>query len=230
MHAPAPATLIPPDTREALLARVRASLGGATVGTPEPPPIIDAVMRMAGPGDDLVRLFRERAEAVGMKVHPVESAGLQDRLVELLRGLGAKRVVLGLSQKERSARLDGVLGHAGFRVLDSTDGLDAQFDVDVGITDVHAALAETGTLICSTDEHHSRGVSLIPPIHIAIVREEDIVPDMLDYWADIAGKDGRGLPSSLAFITGPSKTADIEGVLVTGVHGPGQVHILFVAS
>ena len=99
-----------------------------------------------------------------------------------------------------------------------------------GVTDVHAALAETGTLICSTDGSHSRGASLIPPVHIAIVRERDIVPDMLDYWARLGGVPGGELPSSQSFITGPSKTADIEGVLVTGVHGPGEVHIVLVSE
>ena len=109
-----------------------------------------------------------------------------------------------------------------------TDRLDAQFDVDCGITGVHAALAETGTLVLYSDAHHSRGLSLVPPLHIAIVYRRDILPDMLDHWARLRGIPGSDLPSNMVFITGPSKTADIEGELVTGVHGPEAVHIMLV--
>ena len=102
------------------------------------------------------------------------------------------------------------------------------YAVDAGVTDVHAALAETGTLICCSDSTHGRGLSLVPPIHIAIVRRSDILPDMLDYMATCESTDPADLPSAQALITGPSKTGDIEGVLITGVHGPGRVLICLV--
>lgn len=92
------------------------------------------------------------------------------------------------------------------------------------MSDVTACLAETGTLVVATDADHARSVSLIPPVHIAIVPASRILPDMLDYWQKV----GRDIPSNQVFITGPSKTADIEGVLVTGVHGPRVVEILIV--
>jgi L-lactate dehydrogenase complex protein LldG len=107
--------------------------------------------------------------------------------------------------------------------------MEPHFIADASVTDVHAALAETGTLICNSDADHSRGCSLAVPTHIAIVRRQDLVPDMLDYTATLAGLTPAQLPSAQAFITGPSKTADIEGVLITGVHGPGKVIILLVA-
>ena len=106
--------------------------------------------------------------------------------------------------------------------------MDVQFDTDVGVTDVHAALAETGSLICNVDAKHSRGLSLVPPVHIAIVGARQILPDMLDYFATQHDVTGIALPSSQAIITGPSKTADIEGQLVTGVHGPGKVFVYVV--
>jgi L-lactate dehydrogenase complex protein LldG len=122
------------------------------------------------------------------------------------------------------------LRRKGVQVVEwaDTPGLASQFDTDAGITDVHAALAETGTLVCSTDAGHSRGLSLVPPVHVAIVRRSDIVPDMLDLWARSRGIAAAELPSSIALITGPSKTADIEGELVVGVHGPGEVHVILV--
>ena len=103
----------------------------------------------------------------------------------------------------------------------------SQYEADVGITDVHAALAETGTLVCQAGPLHGRGHSLVPPVHVAIVRRSDILPDLLDLVARMP-ENSRELPSAIALITGPSKTADIEGILITGVHGPGRVFVLLV--
>ncbi|MAE60513.1 MAG: hypothetical protein CMJ49_04050 [Planctomycetaceae bacterium] len=102
------------------------------------------------------------------------------------------------------------------------------YQADAGLTGVHAGLAETGTLICNSDAAHARGASLAPPVHIAVVRRRDILPDMLDYLPRLEGMSPAELPSSQAWITGPSKTADIEGVLITGVHGPGKLIIVLV--
>ncbi len=121
---------------------------------------------------------------------------------------------------------EAVAGHRS-QVIDpnKVKSLDAQFDAVVGISGVFAAIAETGTLVLASDATRSRGTFLIPPVHIAIVQEFQVVPDMLDLWPLVGTKP----PTALTLITGPSKTADIEGILVTGVHGPGAVHVILVA-
>ena len=68
----------------------------------------------------------------------------------------------------------------------------------------------------------------MPPVHIAIVRAAQIVPDMLDLWPP--GVPAPSMPASLVLVTGPSKTADIEGILITGVHGPREVRVIVVES
>ena len=75
-----------------------------------------------------------------------------------------------------------------------------------------------------------RAASLVPPIHIAIVREQDILPDLVDVWPFLAARNIPTSSSSFTLITGPSKTADIEGILITGVHGPREVHIYVVSN
>lgn len=220
------------ESREAFMARIRRSLGHPTTQVPaEPAPEPDQdITRLARETDDLPAMFTERAQVVGMKVHPVTGDSLLRALYELLEKLEAKNLVVGVGSLPQAVGLKESLRRKGYEIIDwSADpGMDAQFIADVGITDVHGALAESGTLICCSDAGHSRGLSLIPAIHVAIVRHSDILPDQFDYWNRMKGIPGEQLPSSIAFITGPSKTADIEGELVKGVHGPKEVHIFLV--
>lgn len=215
------------SSREALLSAVRAALGGRTAGVPEPPHIDDSLVRLASQQENLAARFAAGAEAVGMVVHRLTDADLEVCLQALAIDHGVKSCVVGFADPSAGRRIVTAMeGHGVCCVRwQEAGGVDAQFDVDLAITDVHAALAETGTLVCCSDAAHGRCLSLVAPVHVAVVRANDLVPDMMDYWA---GCDTEALPSSISFITGPSKTADIEGILITGVHGPGTVHILMV--
>lgn len=220
----------PQSSRDELFARVHAALGrGRTPSAvPAAPTVDESIARLAGGDDDLTAMFHARAAAVGMHVHRLSASEVVGRIVELLTAEGAKDVVLGAPP-----HCDGLaeaLREANIAIVDwrASPGLDVQFDAAAGVTGVAAAIAESGTLIVESDALNSRGLSLVPPLHIAIVRERDILPDMIDYWSRKRGIPAAELPSNFVFITGPSKTADIEGELVTGVHGPEAVHILLV--
>ena len=211
--------------------QVRAALGRGRTAEPPSSPVVDAdLVRLARTGDDLMTLFAANAELSGMTVERTPESQIEACMMAWLTELGAKSIVMGFSDAERSAAIEGRLREAGFDIVEwrGEGGLAAMFEVDVGITDVHAALAESGTLVCCADECHSRSLSLVPPAHLAVVRQRDILPDMIDYWAFAGSKSPEMRTSSISFITGPSKTADIEGKLITGVHGPGRVHILLV--
>ena len=223
------------QSRQRFLARVRTALGKTQAGQkPDDVPAVEQkLVRLASFDDALPELFTKRAREVGMTVHRLGGDTVAEKLVSLLNELNAKRVAMAAGDVDRQCSLSEALANSEIELVDWRTGDDAanfhnQYDLDAGITDVHAALAETGTLVLSSDARHSRGLSLVPPIHIAIVRRSGILPDMIDYWAQMRGLSARELPSSQVFITGPSKTADIEGELITGVHGPGQVHILLV--
>lgn len=98
---------------------------------------------------------------------------------------------------------------------------------DIGITTVDYAIANTGTLILCTSATRPRSVSLLPAVHVALVREEQIVPRMGDIFATlIDGKRSISIPSSIQFITGPSRSSDIENDLSIGVHGPVAVRVI----
>ena len=95
-----------------------------------------------------------------------------------------------------------------------------------GITSADYALADTGTLVMLSSAEEARMISLLPPVHIAVVPRARILTG-LDELLSIVPQPGLST-SSMVLITGPSRTADIEQILVRGVHGPGEVHVLVI--
>lgn len=100
----------------------------------------------------------------------------------------------------------------------------------VGITEVFCAIAETGTLMTLSGEHSPPAASLLPETHIAVLRTSQIVPAMEEAWQRLRNTYGvvDGMPRAVNFISGPSRTADIEQTLTFGAHGPYRVHVLLV--
>jgi len=103
----------------------------------------------------------------------------------------------------------------------------AQGDDAIGVTGVFCALAETGTLMLVSGAGTPASVSLLPETHIAVVPVTRIVAHMEAGW-DLARAELRVLPRAVNFISGPSRTADIEQTLVLGAHGPYRLHIVLV--
>jgi len=101
----------------------------------------------------------------------------------------------------------------------------------VGVTAADFCLADTATLVMKTRPGQARSVSLLPSIHVAVIREDQILADFreLCYLLSFDEKEhGEGLTNCMTLISGPSKTADIEVVMVEGVHGPREVHIYLI--
>ncbi len=98
------------------------------------------------------------------------------------------------------------------------------FEFDVGITTAQAAIAETGTLVLDAAKEHHRLASLVPPIHIAIIDAASIFHTLGEALAFIHRKGD--ISPAVTFITGPSRTADIELTLAIGVHGPQELYVI----
>ena len=104
-------------------------------------------------------------------------------------------------------------------------------DADIGITGADYAVAETGSVVVLPRAGLSRLVSLAPPVHLALVRPQDVVDTLDDVFLLrrlYYYRNGGDMGSYLNFITGPSRTADIEQTLVVGVHGPKEVHMIIL--
>jgi L-lactate dehydrogenase complex protein LldG len=108
---------------------------------------------------------------------------------------------------------------------------DQCFSAGVGISGVDFVLADTGTLVLSSQTEGSQLASLAPPIHVALYRREQVMSsldEVLERHPLSGHRDGPAASRSTVFITGPSRTADIEQILIRGVHGPKNVHAILV--
>jgi L-lactate dehydrogenase complex protein LldG len=106
---------------------------------------------------------------------------------------------------------------------------DALFACDAGVTTAQWGIAATGTLVLESAREQSRLLSLVPPLHVALLPAARLCHSMGDALARVGQVGPTGLTShAITFITGPSRTSDIELTLVVGVHGPATLHVLLL--
>lgn len=170
-------------------------------------------------GNDLLARFKEQALRMSDTVDTVESE--QDVPAAVARFLDQHGLV-------RQAIAWSTLDTLGWREA----GVAVEFrpprnDDLVGITDSFCALAETGTLMLLSGPKTWSSASLLPETHIAIVRRSRIVAGMEDAFG-LARSERGELPRAVNFISGPSRTGDIEQTIVLGAHGPYRVHVIIV--
>ncbi|MES1180392.1 MAG: lactate utilization protein [Verrucomicrobiota bacterium] len=118
----------------------------------------------------------------------------------------------------------------GLPVLLTDKGYDAQEleKCDVGITECDALIAQTGGVVVTSRSTGGRALSVLPPHHVVIARREQLVADLPAAFELLQRKYAPNYPSMISFITGPSRTGDIERILVLGAHGPKKLTILCV--
>jgi len=110
---------------------------------------------------------------------------------------------------------------AGFRVH---RGEMPELGEDVGVSTALFGLADTGSVVLAAAPDEPRAASLLPWTHVTRLREDRILPGLAELFEAV----GAELPSALAIVTGPSRSADIEQKLAVGVHGPGEVHVVLL--
>jgi L-lactate dehydrogenase complex protein LldG len=195
---------------------------------PTPPQIPDAIARLAPKDANLVQLFEKSAVEAHFHFQRATTETLCPQIVEFLQLHQCKNIAISVSPLLDRLGIASAIRAASIAIHSwNEQTLDSAYDLDCGITDVHAAIAETGSLVIRSDPTQGRALSLVPSIHIAIVEPPNILPDLLDLMQKLSAEPR---PPNITLITGPSKTADIEGALVTGVHGPGLVQIFLLQS
>ena len=204
--------------RDAMLTRVRGALNrkpGDSV--PAPPPLRLVVPEMDGAAR--IASFGERFEALNGKLRVVATREAARTVVdEILNGRQA------IASNAPFLKECGITARSGFR--DRAELKAACAEAPVGITSAPYALAATGTLVMMSNDEEQRLVSLLPPAHIAVIPASCILVNLDELFVRVPLP--ADVTSALVFVTGPSRTADIEQILVRGVHGPGEVHVVIV--
>lgn len=171
---------------------------------------------------DLAERFDQALTAVKGEVVRVDSlAAAHEQTNQLLRQLEVEKVVMNNEQPLRNLPQ---LPQITYLVAQPEDDKLRDFCAvaDVGLSSADAALAETGTIVLTSGPSRSRLVTLLPPVHIALVSTAVLTSDLFTW----ARQFKRQLPANLNFISGPSKTADIEQTLAVGVHGPKRFIVI----
>jgi len=213
--------------RRDILDRLRRS---ASFSPPEPPDGLATdkaggreTADRPGPAECLAE-FGRRWQANGGALHRVRS---MDEAVSLLAGLisetGRQALLLAADAEAAWPGLAESLRARGIEPLSPADEQAA--DIATGLTSACAAVAYSGSLVVAGRESGTLRASLLPPVHVCLIR-----PDMVVYGLDEAMNRayGNGMQRCAVFITGPSRTADIELHTVIGVHGPGAVHAVVI--
>lgn len=179
----------------------------------------------------LVERFSEELGALAGEFIHCTNADLPAKVTKVLAEFDAPKLLVSPLEMLGFESLISDLEAAGAELLDvdlpmaGPHRVDALVNISaahVGLTRAIAALADTGTVVQPGSAGSSRLASLLPPVHIAILSADDIFPTMAD-WLDSGGGQLVNSSSSVTFITGPSRTADIEMTLTIGVHGPGHL-------
>ena len=126
------------------------------------------------------------------------------------------------------AWLEGLPWGKGAPLLERRAG-SAQPDDQVGVTSALAGIAETGTLMLISGPDTPSTLTMLPETHVVVLRASQIVGAMEDGWDALRGHEGKGnMPRTAIFITGPSRTGDIEMQMYLGAHGPRRLHVIIV--
>jgi L-lactate dehydrogenase complex protein LldG len=178
-------------------------------------------------GPSLFDEFEMRAKAVSAEVFHVKTAAeAQEALLNLAKFTNAKKVVAVDSPLQKAAGINDALRGIGIEVITDPCGIAEHAETaDIGISGAEFGVAENGSILTDCYAIESRLVSALTPIHVAFLNSRNILKGMEEALATIAKVFDRGY---LTFITGPSRTADIERVLTIGVHGPGRLIIIAI--
>ncbi|WP_421073336.1 LutC/YkgG family protein [Paraburkholderia sp. A1RO-1] len=181
-----------------------------------------------------VAQFQRMLEAAHAQVIRMSVEAWPADLAQRLAAAGVKRLLLDTSSAEGAALANALQSAAtGIEAHGYTEPIEAWkselFDrIDAGFTVARSGLAATGTLVIVPDAHAPRTVSLVPPLHVALIHARTLHADL---HAAVAAERWRdGMPTNLVMISGPSKTSDIQQTTAYGAHGPRALWVIVVTD
>ncbi|MDX2154554.1 MAG: lactate utilization protein [Bryobacteraceae bacterium] len=208
--------------RDKILHKVRTALGRSP-GQPTPPPP-PARLRLPEVTldqriDAFVRALETLAGKVFVAASPEEALAYTANLCEGRTAVASNAPLLAECGITRLAAVQ-----SGFHERAPLRAACAQ--AGIGITSADYALADTGSLVMFSCPAEARLISLLPPVHLAVVDRRRLLTGLDELYSLHPLPSGE--TSAMVFITGPSRTADIEQILIRGVHGPREIHVVLV--
>ena len=223
------------EARQAILSSIRSHLAASVPydkrelslhhANPENPVILSTQSSLS-----LVELFKTNVEAVGARcVIAQTEADIAHALTQIISALQKTLVRAQHIAISDAPQVERLLHQTDLEIEELAVAPNASdiFSFDVGITTAQAAIAETGTLVLDSTRERHRFVSLVPPVHIAIVDASKIFETLGEVLAFIHKTE---MSPAITFVTGPSRTADIELTLTIGVHGPQELYVIINGS
>jgi L-lactate utilization protein LutC len=215
--------------RDRFLKAVRKAVAAGNGAGGAPPLPARAGVGYQGAGTDPVGRFAAELAAAGGSCRVVaDRAAAAEAVLDVVRARAARRAFVGTGPVLDPLEMARRLREMGVSVSDTSAGREELFAADVGVSGVDYLVAETGSVVVLTAPGQPRLLSLLPPVHVAVADRSQLLPDLFDLFEGRASAGRQSLPACLSVITGPSKTGDIELRLVTGVHGPGEVHVVLI--
>jgi L-lactate dehydrogenase complex protein LldG len=218
------------NSRERILGKLRAAAPASQ------PPAPDVAQHYGRTGDDgqhgeRVNRFATALRAAHAEVHTTTARGWPGLLAWVLEAKGVRRLLCNPASdagRQLAAALPASIEAVPFeRPIE--DWKEALFDdIDAGFSVADSAIAATGTLVFKTDARKPRTVSLVPPLHVALIDSASIEADL--YTAATRGRWAAAMPTNLVLVSGPSKTSDIQQTLAFGAHGPRELLVLIVEA
>lgn len=208
-------------SRNEILNRVRAALSGSTRVPMSPLPASARVApRVADDADAEIDFLLAEIAKLGGATRRVDGRDeSRAALRDLVQAERVKKATLWQSRELRDLGIAEMLVELDVEIVPPDRDKRALAECDLGVTGADAALPETGTLVLRASPEHPQMVSLLPRVHLAIVRPSVLRADLHQVLDEVKG-DKR-----VHFITGPSRTADIEKTLTIGVHGPKALYV-----
>jgi L-lactate dehydrogenase complex protein LldG len=216
---------------------VRRALGRSATLAPAP---LDPFIEASTETDlaELIARFTAEATAVRAQVHSMsDKLQFVDKIAEICAAYNGQEIALSGAKVFAEMNLTSALAAQGFSTFvpgetDHEQLVARLANCGCGVTAADYAIAETGTIVLSSDEPNALLVSLLPPVHIAVLQSSQIAASLDEVISKLSTERiNRAGPSrSVTLITGPSRTSDVELVLSIGVHGPKELHVIILET
>jgi len=215
------------EARQEILGSIRTHLAASAPFDAREDQQTPVIQSQQSPAADPVALFKQNLEAVGghclIANGDAEIANALTQIISALQKTKLRAQRIAVSDAPELVRLMHMTD-LEIEELGIAPGASDIFRFDAGISTTQAAIAETGTLVLDSVRERHRLVSLVPPVHIAILNASTIYMTLSETLSML--QSAEELSPAVTFITGPSRTADIELTLTIGVHGPQELYVI----